>query len=120
MAAISGVSRIGHRIPVGDRFLQTVTFIPVGVDSGTEWVAKNDISFSTIDQVMSSTIVNTAFVAAPGATYTAPEQGILDDARPVQFQLNAKGTAAAAGSSPGDLGIRFGRIIFLQVTVLGR
>ena len=118
MAAVVS-TRVGHRIPVGDRFIQTVSFTTLA-DSATEWVAKGSLGFSTIDQVVSSAVVDTAFLAAPGATYTAAEQGILDDSRPVQFQLNAQGTSAAVNSSPGDLGVRAGRVTKLQVTVLGK
>jgi len=116
-AAIS--TRVGRRIPIGDRFLQTVTLTTLS-GSGVEWIAKGSLGFSTIDQVVSSAVVDTAFLAAPGATYTAAEQGILDDSRPVQFQLNAQGTSAAVNSSPGDLGVRAGRVTKLQVTVLGK
>jgi len=118
MAAVVS-TRVGHRIPVGDRFIQTVSFTTLA-DSATEWVAKGSLGFSTIDQVVSSAVLNTTYLTAPGATYTAAEQAILDDARPVQFQLNAQGTGASVGTSHGDLGVRSGRVALLQVTVLGR
>jgi len=105
-----------RRLVIGDR-AQVTLRATTGARADDEWISTG---LSVVEAVLNAAIVDTDRLAAPGGSYTATEQGILDDSAPLQFQLNAQGTGQAEGSSNGDLGIWAPRAVTAQVTVIGK
>lgn len=100
MAAVS-TTQVTHRLPVGDRVMQTFRTSALADNSASEWIATG---LSWIEAVVGVVPIGTApFANAPS------------------FVKNAQGTGVSAGTNPGDLGIEVEAAAdnVLEVTVIG-
>jgi hypothetical protein len=104
MAALTTVSKVGGRIPVGSFFQQTLRVVSAtGVASAAEWITKAQIGLDSIVAVVGHATL-----------------GITDVG--CNFVMNAQGTGVAEGTNKGDLGVETTAALTnnLLVTVLGK
>lgn len=110
MAALSATV-VGHRLPLGDRVVKTLSVAAIGTAAADEYITTG---LSWIDTVVGYTVYGTA-----GEVITAHTGTVGVGAN---FVLNAAGTGQTAGTTPGALGIEIADAAAnsLHVTVIGK